>query len=340
MAFKTVEQHLMTASDEGRGGGQAAKAAVNPEVVRVGEEDVKFTDLVDGFKFARANHQRATELKREREALDRERQSLQALREADVRRQEEMIAALGRFAPAPEKPGEARPSITELIAQVDLVTDEEGTQKLSRLLAQREADTEARFAALKAEMDRKLGETRSQMSAEQSAKDARQRAIQEVVAENNRLFEQTMETEYADVVRELGKDKLPEIRTYFDSMVGAPFGHFDDRNLWHWDKRAVDASVRAHDGAHKVLLAREGNRVRSEMIGPRLRGHEATDSLPGRRPAPAGQRESELLSRGDEIRQLYTNRRISRQQAEDMLGTVDEAREILKQLRAETPEGP
>lgn len=331
---RSLEQHLKNAPDEGRGGGQAAKAEP-PQVVRVGDEDVKFDDLVNGYRFARANHERAAELKREREGIERERQSLDAMRQADIRRQEELIATLGRLAPAKQETGERRPSITELISQVDLVTDETGTQKLAQLLAQREAEGEERINALKAEMDRKLEETRSRLTSEQTAKEARQRAVQEVVRENDQLFEKTMETEYGDVVKALGRDKLGEIRQNFDAMVGAPFGHFDDRNLWHWDKRAVDAAVRAHDDAHKVILARETSKARGDLLSSRIRGNEATDSLPGRRPAAPGRQESELLSRGDEIRQLYAQRRITREQAEDMIGTVDEAKEMLKQLRAD-----
>ena len=284
---------IQYAPDE-RAEAQEQQESTIPETVRVGDEDVRFEDLLKTYenkaKFERASHERSAEAKR---ALDQARQERQAAEAAAKRQDQEhqaYLASLKSLTAPKEEPKDEAPNLAEMLKGVDPVGDEEWHPKLADAIEKRDQvreqqmreqfnrELENRTKTLQQQLEQKLQTATSTWE----QREARKRAKDEAEEHNRTLFDRRIKTQYGDIAEQLSDEDREKVYRTMRTQIGDDVGTLGQDGQWRWNESAVDRAVWAEPTSRKLMLAREAASARSDGLSARTRGEAASRSTPSR----------------------------------------------------------
>ena len=195
------------------------------------------------------------------------------------------------------------PSLREELGNVDLLTAEDGQERLLETLERREQ-------RIRDEM-RQGDERVQQESTRQVGLTEARRAADE---HNDRVFSEGIagNESYASLPEDIQRD----VRRTFEQQIGDDMGSIDENRQWRWKPEAVDAAVWASPKAREYLIGKETATARNEGLQARQDGERARDvGGQGNRVRPQNAADEALLVRAREVRQQLQNREITRDEA-------------------------
>lgn len=340
MQYATIESSLHYRPDEPDTGSDAPTPET-PETLDIDGEVLPRDEVVRRVRqtreFERANHERATVLKRDREQLEADRAAFRTEREGRRAESNAIVETLRSLTPKPETPEDRPLSFADLLEQekVDPVGDEEGVKKLGQLWDRtREEDATRLERRLRAEFEGRLASTTQQLEGrvQQAARTveqqrARDRAIQDVDRANRQLLERRLRAKHAELAEQLSEEDREGLYAAMGSLVGrasdgTPYGQLDSMSLYHWTDQAVDDAMWVHKPTRQLLLARETATARRDGMLGGVRGEEASRSTPTRVQRRTGEGgDDALVAKWDRTRQLLRAGQITPDQA---LATFDD----------------
>uniref|UniRef100_A0A6M3XCC2 Uncharacterized protein n=1 Tax=viral metagenome TaxID=1070528 RepID=A0A6M3XCC2_9ZZZZ len=310
-----------------------------PEKVNVDGKEVAFDDLINGYKFTQANHQRAEELKREKAQLENERQAWAREREDSSQERKAYLDTLNRFAPKAEATNEPPPlNYREAISQIDLVADAEAPQKLGQVIdvaLANERESERREWQKRLEqVNQTFNQRLDKVQQEQSTKLSRQDARRQAQEHNDKLFNDTLKSKYGEVATQIGDEGIRAVRKAYEAQISNDYGELDRAGQWRWKESAVEAAVWAAAPSRKVMLARETANARTQQLGARVRGDDASRSTPIRtQRAAAGDPADALAQKEEQVLQMVRSRQYSPEEAFEQVGFTDDEVRALNERR-------
>ena len=329
--LKQFAQRLFYAPDE-RGQGDSTAVNTAPSKVEVDGEEVDVGILQDTYRkhrdFERANHERATTLKRERETFETDRRAFQQMQEAQKGERGEFLRTLQSLQPKPAEPTQTdtRPSFQDIIKEgkLDLVGDEEAPAKLGRLFDQVRAEDEARierrlraeFYQQQAGLKQELSQQTQTTNANWQRQTTREKAREDAEIANRETFDRRLRTEHSEVLDQLDEEGRQAVYAKMRSLIDGQYGQLDPQSQWRWNERAVDDALWMAEPSRRVLLARETAAARGDGLRARVNGEGASRVTPTRANRRAGANgEDTLRERFEETKALLMSRQITPDEA-------------------------
>jgi len=324
------------------------------ETFEIEGKHVTRDELVNGYKFANANHERAEANRREREAIETERKRFQEERQAwlnernaQAKVNEQMVNTLRGFAPKDKEPDDTPYPVLDRLGSIDYLGDTDAGKKVAaevsaalddreervakRLQAQHKRDLDELKATFQAQLAKEVGKVRNQVSLE-GAREKAQR-------ENEELFQRTLKEKYGDTA--LSSEDTADVRKYFYAQVSPEFGSFDNNGQWRYKADAVDSAIWASPAGRKAMLARETAGARKETLLKRVQGESATASTPTRASRQTSSGDDALIAKIERYSQGLRAKIFTQEQVQAAFSDneMKRYRELRSQARQEYAEG-
>lgn len=334
-----IERFIQFAPDEPNTGEKP------PERVTVdGVGEIAFADLVNGFKFSRANHERAEQLKAGFEQLQAERNAWEQRNAASQAEREGFLQTLERVA-APRQEGtrSARINLAEALGQVEIVADEKAAEKLGQVIdlafEQREQELTHRHQEDMNRMSLSFQQKLEQELQGLRSERTRETASQTAERANEETFQRVLRQQLGEEgFRAMTETELTVVRKQARGQYTPETGMFDAANQWRWRPEGVEKALWAAEPTRKRLLEKAKAEARVQGLGHRVAMESASASTPSRQPRqPAVNLDENVKNKMNNIRHLLNSRQISPVEAQQMMG--DDAPKMLAYLQEQARGG-